>query len=214
MRVCPTNTVYQSADLGLCYAKLSGKHSLSCTFVVVPPPYFPHVGFSKLGAARRFTVISGALAALFANHVPSIYLRGAQEQVVRSNTRRVVALMQHVQSVGNWADAQLPCNPVRPNDFACHFQSAVTPSVTEAGPLPALGSVSHSGPKLQLECHTRLVYRELRIGRIKAADRISRIVQGRTEDAQPNQTPTPPVPGASDAGRGLSSAAGVSGGQV
>lgn len=81
----------------------------------------------------------------FTHHVGRVLRTCSEEEMIWTNTRRIVAMMTGAQAMRNWPMRRLPCNPV------CHGAIRAEPSIAQSSaqtsPNPAALCLVHIGPE-------------------------------------------------------------------
>lgn len=106
-------------------------------------PYLPYHGFRQLG----MTVAAPMSATPLRNHVSRVVRVRTQPQMLRTNARRIVAMVQHVHALGHRPHTQLVGHSVSPVCLAPHTEPPVTPGVCVCRPHPTLPRLVHLLPE-------------------------------------------------------------------
>lgn len=78
----------------------------------------------------------GSTSSTLGCHIPSVISGSAKEQVIWSDTRRIVALMEHPQTVRDWAVMQLPRHTIGEGSLPSNLDHAVALLESSCGPDP------------------------------------------------------------------------------
>lgn len=87
------------------------------------------------------------------DHVPHVVLLGAQEQMIRIYTRRIIATVQNAKSVGDWAIGHMPRQAMRQNVLAAFLDCSVSVICTGGHPDPAGVGLAYALPKPNFQRH-------------------------------------------------------------
>lgn len=93
--------------------------------------YFQHLFRSKLGGVN---LLSLCVASFFIS-VRHVLGMSAQEQMIHSETRWIVAPMAHVQSIWNWTRNQSPCNAMYEPLFSLEVKYTISVGIESCNPL-------------------------------------------------------------------------------
>lgn len=133
LNVFPTSTTNNITNSGLVYPELQGNLFVSQAFVVKPANR-AYVLLSQMGVRvlAAFEVVSAALTHLIL-HVGSM---GAEPQMFRIDTRRIIALVSNVQLTGEGAKGKFIRYPVSTVLALLESHFAISGTVVRALPQP------------------------------------------------------------------------------
>lgn len=124
-----------SCDISVCHRSAVGKF-FNCANLV-------------FGQFRVRIIRSSAIGrpSAFANHVVNVVLDCANEQMIRPNARRVIALMEHLHSIRNWSVVKCPREAVRATIPVLNGELSITRTAAACCPFPAALAEFHVFPK-------------------------------------------------------------------